>query len=230
MKESIANLAHPVISHGLRLQERLWAGEQPNFDREQVVLKNLLLTDYEARRWNDFGGDDRRKPDNELARHKDNSRRDDDQFLGVRYALVCWLDELFTRESSWGARWNERKLEVELYGSNDRAWKFWRQAELAQARPGSDALEVFYLCVMLGFRGEKRGQADALRKWVAAAKLRLGKVRQLDWPYAAELDPPTRVPPLRGRERLKRMALTGWVTLLLLTPVVAFLLAHKLGQ
>src|SRR6185312_5642130 len=122
-----------------------------------------------------------------------------ESFLGIRYALVCWLDELFTSDRIWQAAWNERKLEVELYGSNDRAWKFWQQAALAQARPAADALEAAYLCVTLGFRGKLRDQADRLEPWIAAARLRLGKVDELSWAYAAEPEPATDVPPLHGR-------------------------------
>ena len=42
-----------------------------------------------------------------------------------------WLDELFILYSSWESAWNERKLEGSLYGSNDRAWRFWEQARIA---------------------------------------------------------------------------------------------------
>ena len=73
------------------------------------------------------------------------------RFLGVRYGLTCWLDELFILYSPWERLWNERKLEASLYGTNDRAWRFWEQARLAESRAGSSALEVFYLCVILGF-------------------------------------------------------------------------------
>ena len=66
--------------------------------------------------------------------------------------MVCWLDELFLVDSAWDARWNESKLELALYGTNDRAWHFWEQARLADTRPGTEALSAFFLCVMLGFR------------------------------------------------------------------------------
>src|SRR5205807_5159764 len=119
--------------------------------------KGLLLTDVEARRNVDFGGgggrDQSPRDQGGLA---DEATEAGDRFLGVRYALACWLDEFFILNTPWEKKWNERKLEVELYGTNDRAWKFWRQAELALALPQDDAVEAFFLCVMLGFRGQYR--------------------------------------------------------------------------
>lgn len=229
MQSQLANLVHPVVSYGLDLQARLKAGARPNLDNEQTILKDLLLSEFEARRWTDYGGDLGRGNDASTT-HRGSVPRIGSHFLGVRYALVCWLDELFTCDSPWSPLWNEQKLEVELYGSNDRAWKFWEQARLAQARPGSDALEVFFLCVMLGFRGELRDRGEELKSWIATAKLRLGNVHEIDWPFATELDPPTLVPPLRGRDRLRRMVLTSWFCTLLLIPIAAFVFVHKLSQ
>src|SRR5689334_16971706 len=144
MQESIAQLVHPVFGYGLQLKERLARGEALTFEIEQAALKGMLLSEIEARRWADFGGEG-----DQAGRG-----RGGQQFLGIRYALVCWLDEVFIRDSPWSARWNERKLEVALSGTNDREGKFWEQAKLTEARSGSDAIEVFFLCVMLGFRGE----------------------------------------------------------------------------
>lgn len=231
MQEDIAKLVHPVLTQGLRLQRRLAAGESPDLDVEQTLLKDLLLSDMESRRIPVYGGEsfyDRpemgeRQPS--VAGHDFTPR-----FLGVRYALACWLDELFTADPQWGPRWNERKLEMELYGSNDRAWKFWEQARMSPPRPGNDALEVYYLCVTLGFRGELRSQPERLQSWLASTRLRLGKVQEIEWPYRPELAPSLHVPPLRGRERMRQMILTGWVTLLFLVPVVAFFIVRQFGR
>ena len=88
----------------------------------------------------------------------------------------------------------------------------------------------FYLCVMLGFRGELRDRTERLQAWIAGARHRLGRVREKTWPYAPQIQSPGHVPPLQGREKLRRMMLAGWVTLLLLAPFAAFFLVHKLGQ
>jgi type VI secretion system protein ImpK len=104
----------------------------------------------------------------------------------------------------------------------------WEQAKRAESRSGSDALEVFFLCVMLGFRGDLRDQPDKLQSWVSNTQARIAKSQGQDWPVPAELDPPSDVPPLRGREQLQRVVLTGGGVLLLLIPVVAFLIVQRL--
>ncbi len=217
MRDEIATLVHRVISSGLHLKERLEQGERPDFEKEQAKLKGALLTPTEARRWAEFGGDEGL----ELSKR--------DHFLGIRYALVCWLDEMFILHSPWGAEWNEQKLEEELYGTNDRAWAFWEQAKRAVARSGSDALETFYLCVMLGFRGDYRGETEKLRAWVSSTQARIAQSQQSEWQTPEEVEPPTNVPPLHGTERFQRMVLTGAVVLLVLLPVAAYFLMTQLG-
>lgn len=218
MQESIARLVHPVLGYGLRLKEQLDRGEQPTFDIEQAALKGLLLSDVEARRWPDFGGD---------APAGEGRGRTGQGFLGIRYALACWLDELFIAGTPWSARWNERKLEVALYGSNDRAWKFWEQARMAEARASRDAVEVFFLCVMLGFRGEMAEDPGRLQAWAAAARAQMLRGKGEEWTPPPDLEAATPVPPLEGRDRLRRMLTVGGVVLLVVLPLLAMLLIRN---
>jgi len=220
MQTEIGNLVHAVISGGLGLRDRLQAGANPTLATEQAALKALLLSEREAERWPVFGGD--------LA--PSDGAGPSEQFLGVRYALVCWLDELFVIDSPWQSQWNEFKLEMGLYRTNDRAWRFWEQARLAELQPNVDALEVFYLCVMLGFQGELRGQPERLAAWVATTRERVAQVNGREWSAPPELEPVTRVPPLRSRDRFERMVMTGGIALLLLVPVIAFFLVRRMGQ
>jgi len=231
MHPKLASIVHPVFERGLDLAERLDQGETVNLQTEQAILRDLLLVeapsglssslDGSAWRMGPAGLRDARRGDEPAAR---------EPFLGVRYALTCWLDELFTCQSSWGDAWNEQKLEVELYGTNNRAWRFWQQAEIAQSFPGTDAFEVFFLCVMLGFRGEMRERPDRLAVWLDSARHRVGKIEDKEWVYATELPAVSRVPPLRGRKRLAHMVLAAWGVALSLIPAIAFVLVHKLGR
>jgi len=230
MHENTANLVHPILHYGLTLRGRLDAGETPDLDFEQARLRDLLLIASENARvpdaaqrqmhtsWLGEGG-----PGSALAVSAGES------FLGARYALICWLDELLSDGTTWGQRWNEQKLEVDLCGTNDRAWNFWRQAEIAQCRTDLDALEAFYLCVMLGFRGQLRDHDDRLQSWIARTQIALGKVQELNWPEDVELQPPCGAPPLYGRRQLKRMVLTAWVAALIALPVLSFTIARHLA-
>lgn len=225
MRDEIASLVHPAITYGLRLKDRLERGENLDFYSEQANLKGLLLSELESRRWRDFGSE---AEDSGLGSRGSSSRRSPDQFLGIRYALACWLDEIFILDSSWDSQWNERKIEEALYGTNDRAWAFWEQAQLAEARAGADALEVFYLSVMLGFRGDMREKPDKLKVWTDATGKRIGREQGKEWAVPPELDPPVNVPPLRGRERLHTMVLAVAIFTFGLVPVVAFFLISQL--
>ncbi len=232
MQAQLAEVVHALIDRAPDLRYRLRQGAVRDLDAEQALLKDMLLPASDGRRYSEFGPDWDR-PRGSLSPQVDRQQPSgySDGFLGARYALVCWLDELFTRDDSdWATRWNEQKLEIELYGSNDRAWKFWQQAQLAQSRTCSDALEVGYLCVMLGFRGDLRNHDKERRTWVANARHRLGEIQQMESPSSPALDAPLLARPLRGRHKLGRMVMTSWVVLLALVPVTAFVLVWRLGQ
>jgi type VI secretion system protein ImpK len=224
MREELANVVYPVLSYGLRLKDRLDRGDELNLYEEQVALKKRLLGDSEARRWPDFGGQAISEADLGRAGALSNV------FLGCRFALACWLDDLFIFESPWGDSWKEHSMEFALYQTRDRAYIFWEQVRLAESRMESDALEVFYLCVMLGFRGELRDKPDKVRAWRDSAEAQISRQQPRNWPGPQEQQPATNVPPLRGRERLRTILMILAVVLGLLVPVGAFLVVNQLGK
>ena len=222
MQDHIADLVHPVFRHGLQLKEQLEQGKSPSFELEQATLKGMLLTELEAQRYREFGGD---------GSLSSTLTADEQQeiFLGIRFALTCWLDELFILHSPWSNQWNERKLEVALYQSNDRAWRFWQQARLAEKQPTTDALEAYFLCVMLGFRGELLEQAEQLHTWCNTTQARLAQTAET-WPHPPELEPPTNVPPLRGQDWFQTMLFWTVVLLLVFVPLASFLVVQNLSS
>lgn len=224
MQEELANLVHPVLSYALDLRSRVERGEAPSLELEQVALKNLLRSDQDANRWVEYGG--------EMDTGSLSSAPQAPgvpPFLGIRYALTCWLDDLFIVHSPWESAWNERKMEVALYGTNDRAWRFWEQARLAENRATTDALEAFFLCVMLGFRGEMGEHPERLRAWSRSVQGKLTGMGE-DWPHPPELDPPTQVPPLYGRDRFRSAVFWTCLILLFFLPVASFLLAQQFSE
>jgi type VI secretion system protein ImpK len=212
MQEQIIDLVYPVIAFGLEVKDRLARGEKLDLKTEQGHFRGLLQSDLEAKRFPEFGGDG--------------------HFLGIRFALVCWLDEIFTLDVApaspewWKRAWNEAKLETELYGTTDRYVLFWRQAREARQRPTSDAIEAYFLCVMLGFRGQAVEDPAGLVQWVQEIKGQIKKSLGKPWEGPPGFDPPTNVPPLRGHEQLRRMLITAGVTFLivLLAIVTKFLM------
>src|SRR5436305_131753 len=69
------SLVYPVITQALDLKERLDAGEMLDIPSEKVKLLKLIRGDGGAGGLTDYFGDG--------------------VFLGARYALACWVDELF---------------------------------------------------------------------------------------------------------------------------------------
>jgi len=230
MHDAIAALVHPILAQGLQLKGRLDRGESPVLATEQSLLEGLLTAGIaEETRWptaSEEPGPDAQRP----VRLAGAFRRTNERMLTARYAMACWLDELFILHSSWASRWNERKMEVALNGTNDRAWRFWELARQPETRLDRDLLETFFLCVMLGFRGDLRDRPAELQDWVESTRAQLTRLDGMEWTPPPELTPSTRVPPLGGSEQLRKMVVAGGLVFLVLTPVVAFFLFYQLGR
>lgn len=198
MNKRLSDLVYGVIQSALDLKDRLDKEDPSTLDieTEQRELLSRIQNDSAARLVPDFLGDNQ-------------------MFLGVRYALACWLDELFIVHSSWSNLWNERKLEVLLYDSLVRAEKFWDQADLVLSRPGTpkiafrpgpDAIEAFFLFIVLGFRGKFLNNPAKIREYVESMRILVAKTD----PWVPPRDIPVKPnpAPLEGRETLQR---TIWI-------------------
>jgi type VI secretion system protein ImpK len=218
MREEIANLVYPVLTYGLRLKERLASTDPPDFRTAQKELQGLLLADSQAARWPDFGGDQT----SGFPRGGDAAHAAADRFLGIRYALVCWLDEIMIADTPWKVDWAEYTLEQALYGARERHWQFWYQAERAAREGRTDALEAFFLCAMLGFRGEYEERPDELRNKLKDFQNQIDTGQAHEWPGPVGGQPKSYVPPLQGEQRKQKMLFYVVVSVLLLIPVAMF--------
>jgi type VI secretion system protein ImpK len=208
MREELANVVYPVIQQGLGLKDKLQRGESLDLKQQQANLRGLLQSE---------------------ALNGDNSTAED-RFLGIRYALVSWLDEIFILYTPASADWWEAHgMEWEYFRTNDRAFKFWEQAARAEALGSADALEVFFLCVVLGFRGDYVGSPDRVKAWRDPALSQISRSRA-EFPLPVALQPPTNVPPLEGARRLQGMLVAWAVSLLVLVPAIVFLLLYQLRK
>ena len=70
----------------------------------------------------------------------------------VQYAIVAWIDEQCC-SLNWEGRtwWQNNSLEVSYFGSKNSHDAFYENAE--KAMRNRNAIEVYFLCVILGFRG-----------------------------------------------------------------------------
>jgi type VI secretion system protein ImpK len=144
-------------------------------------------------------------------------------FLGIRYALACWVDEIFIADSPWKDDWNANKVETTLYGMNERATEFWRQAQRAQSRPTRDALEVYYLCAMLGFRGEMIDRPAEMQTWRDSVENQITQAEGREYQPPPGLSVNPNVRPLRGAQAMQKWFMIATVIGLLLIPLIIVL-------
>lgn len=236
MREQLLNLVNPVFRTGLRLRDEWSRGAGPPFDAGRELLLQAFRDLYTV-----FPSPTSAAPSLKGASMFEMDLLEGDAaaaaraptvepYLGIGYPLACWADELFTLNSPVAARWNERKFEAEFFATNDRAWRFWRQARMAADRPGDDDLEVFYLCAALGFRGEWAEEPGKLRAWLGATRDRLIKGLRQEWTGPPALDPPASVPPRYGKARVRRMAVFAGLAALLCVPAAVVLIARQLAR
>jgi type VI secretion system protein ImpK len=152
----------------------------------------------------------------------------------AKYALVSWIDEMLV-ETAWDGRdwWGNNVLEIELFNSRECNEKFFVRARQASTITGRDALEVFYVCVILGFRGLYQDPASGaavaqtlnlppdLNEWArqTALSIRLGQGRDALAPPGGEV---AGAPPLRSRAAV----VWPWLAVALLVSAVVLILRH----
>jgi type VI secretion system protein ImpK len=126
-KHSLA--VDPVLLHVLGLIDRITEGQSPNPLDERIRIRALL---------------DQGEAVVGSGREWDLSK----------YALVSWIDEVLV-EANWASRewWSNNVLEMDLFRSRMCSEQFFIYAKEASTLARRDALEVYYVCVVLGFRG-----------------------------------------------------------------------------
>jgi len=130
MTPKFAEAVDPVFLCSLDLLERLEGDTQPDPEAERAEL----------RKWIDLA-------EARLGQSE--------QWLLAKYALVAWIDEILIM-SRWTGQnyWTENNLELEYFGEKMAFDWYYEKARDATASPSTrDALEVYYLCVILGYRG-----------------------------------------------------------------------------
>ncbi len=161
----------------------------------------------------------------------------------VKRVLVYWADEVLTFQL---AGWKDYTLEQEFYSEQNRAWKFYVEAENAISTGNSEVLELFYLAVVLGFEGDI---ADAFKEELrrempgghqdpAKARVHWTKELQKDIRYDAPQVAPNEQPlqgdvhpPAPGPSFVQTAGLAGFlISLLILLIVVGWYIFDRFDR
>jgi type VI secretion system protein ImpK len=188
MTPQFAKAVDPVFMHVLGLLDRIGRDESPTPQDERMHVRGWI-DQAEAV----LG----QAPDWELAKH----------------ALVYWIDEVLIN-APWEGRnwWSENPLEVELFNSRLANEQFYHKAREAGTLTRKDALEVFYVCAVLGFRGlyrdpmaaamlaPARGLPNDLESWAKQTSLSIRVGARPPIQATGQLGPSA--PPLEGQSLL----------------------------
>ena len=141
MTPNFAKAVDPIFVHVLRLLDRLQDQDRPHSaENERFSIMNLI--------------------DRASA-----TLGSSEEWTLAKYALVSWIDEMLL-ETPWNGRdwWSNNVLEVETFGTRLCHNQFYIRAQEASSSSQRDALEVYYNCVLLGFRGIY-GDPDMVAAW-----------------------------------------------------------------
>jgi type VI secretion system protein ImpK len=139
----------------------------------------------------------------ERARERGLPERDAED---VAYALAALADEVaLSRSEEIRSHWYGRPLQMHFFGENVAGEGFFRRLEALRGDPRrSEALRVYYLCLLFGFQGKyamSGGEPELLR---LQAALRAELDRTIERPDGLSPDglPPDEGPRLRREGRL----------------------------
>jgi type VI secretion system protein ImpK len=196
---------------------------------DPIFLKVIALLERVDR--NEVASPEMERQQLESAIHESEAQAADAAAWNLaKYAIACWIDDLMI-SASWKGHdwWESNSLGFALFKSRDRATKFFMRAKEAAELTRRDALETFYLCVILGFRGFYKlpeaqiiaGQLNlpmTIAGWTkntaAAVQVRQGRPPIRETPQA-----PSGAAPLESRHHF-----VGAVVTTLILTVVTFML------
>jgi len=148
MTDAFADVVAPVIQGVIDFQDGLLRGKHPTVEEQKRELVDLL------NRSEDKAG--RTSP--EVARDFELAKR----------ALVYWIDEiLITSTWSHAQEWTNHILEFSLYRESAASVRFYEKAIEAEKRDSTDPLETFFLCLVLGFRGDLASNLEEIGRWAS---------------------------------------------------------------
>ena len=140
------------------------------------------------------------------------------------FAVVVFLDEsIMSAPQPMFAQWPRRPLQEEIFGGSTGGELFFQYLQQLLGRqesePLADALEVYQLCLLLGFRGRYGGREDEAQMLAARLGEKIDRARGGASPLAPAWRP-LQQPLTTGRDPMVKRLLTAGIVVLGLTLVL----------
>lgn len=206
-KNDLVTFAGPIFDLVLRLKANIVA---PSNDLRPKVAG--LLDDFEKR----------------AERYKFNHK-----IVSVsKFALASFVDEtILTNNFPLRSEWERNPLQLEYFGEQLAGNKFFDKLEsmLRQIDVTQDAVEIYYYCMLLGFKGRygvyEQEKLLAIMQSTANALVKAGKIKPVELsPHWLANDQPE-VPKDRGLPTWAKISAFSGLGLALITYLIMFLMS-----
>ena len=151
-----------------------------------------------------------------------------------KFALAAFVDEtVLTNNFPLKNEWEKNPLQLEYFGEQLAGNKFFDKLEamLNQMEQTADAVEIYYFCMLLGFKGRyavyDQEKLLATMQTTANALVKVGKIKpvELSPHWLANDQPPP--PEKRGLPTWAKLGAAAGVGLALIIYIVMFVMSTK---
>lgn len=154
-----------------------------------------------------------------------------------KFALASFVDEtVLTNNFPLRDEWEKYPLQLEYFGEQLAGNKFFDklQAMLKQIEVTQDAVEIYYMCMLLGFKGRygvyEQEKLLAIMQTTANALVKIGKIRPVELsPHWLADDQPA-PPEKRGMPVWAKISAAGGLGLAFIVYLIMFLMSSKFLQ
>jgi type VI secretion system protein ImpK len=151
-----------------------------------------------------------------------------------KFALAAFFDEMIlTADFPLKVEWEKNPLQLELFGEQLAGNKFFDKLEsmLNQIEVTQDAVELYYYCMLLGFKGRyaiyEKEKLLATMQETANALVKVGRIKQVELsPHWLANDQP-KPPEKRGMPIWAKLTALGGVGLGFIVYLILFMLSYK---
>jgi type VI secretion system protein ImpK len=154
-----------------------------------------------------------------------------------KFGLAAFVDEtVLTANFPLKHEWEKNPLQLEYFGEQLAGNKFFEKLEsmMGQIEQTADAVEVYYFCMLLGFKGRyavyEQEKLLATMQTTANALVKAGRIKSVELsPHWLANDQP-KPPEKRGMPTWAKLGAIGGLGLAVIVYLILFMLSWKFVQ